>query len=264
MMDFKTLLLKHQALLAENQALKEENLALKARLGLAEPPESRIFSRREVQQDVSSSEPSLHLKDSANPTEKIRLFMSLFKGRDDLYAKRWESKEGRAGYAPVCLNEWKPGFCGKPEVKCASCAHRLYATLDEKVIEAHLRGKLVAGVYPLRQDEKCHFLAIDFDKDGWQEDVATLKDVCTAFDVPAAIERSRSGHGAHAWFFFADPVAASLARKFGSALLTHAMSQRHQIKFKSYDRFFPNQDTMPRGGFGNLIALPLQKAARAK
>jgi len=261
MMDFKTLLLKHQALLAENQALKEENLALKARLGLAEPPESRI-SQDEVQQDVSSSEPSLHLKYSANPTEKIRLFMSLFKGRDDVYAKRWDTKEGRAGYAPVCLNEWKPGFCGKPEVKCASCAHRLYATLDEKVIEAHLRGKLVAGVYPLRQDEKCHFLAIDFDKDGWQEDVATLKDVCTAFDVPAAIERSRSGHGAHAWFFFADPVAASLARKFGSALLTHAMSRRHQIKFKSYDRFFPNQDTMPRGGFGNLIALPLQKAAR--
>ncbi len=88
MMDFKTLLLKHQALLAENQALKEENLALKARLGLAEPPESRISQEEEVQQDVSSSGPSLHLKDSANPTEKIRLFMSLFKGRDDLYAKR--------------------------------------------------------------------------------------------------------------------------------------------------------------------------------
>lgn len=260
-MDFQTLLRKHQALLAENKALKEENLSLKARLGLAKPPESRSYQEG-VEQDASRSEPSFHLEARANPTEKIRLFMSLFKGRDDLYAKRWESKEGRAGYAPVCLNEWKPGFCGKPEVKCASCAHRLYATLDEKVIEAHLRGKLVAGVYPLRQDEKCHFLAIDFDKDGWQEDVATLKDVCTAFNVPAAIERSRSGHGAHAWFFFADPVAASLARKFGSALLTYAMSQRHQIKFKSYDRFFPNQDTMPRGGFGNLIALPLQKAVR--
>ena len=105
----------------------------------------------------------------------------------------------------------------------------------------------MAGVYPLRQDEKCHFLAIDFDKDGWQEDVSTLQDVCTAFAVPAAIERSRSGHGAHAWFFFADPVPASLARKFGSALLTRAMRERHQIKFKSYDRFFPNQGTMPKG-----------------
>jgi hypothetical protein len=123
-------------------------------------------------------------------------------------------------------------------------------------------GRLVAGIYPLLQDEKCHFLAIDFDKDGWQLDVAAVRDVCKAFDVPVAIERSRSGHGAHAWYFFTNPITASLARRFGSALLTYAMSQRHQIKFKSYDRFFPNQDTMPRGGFGNLIALPLQKAAR--
>jgi superfamily II DNA or RNA helicase len=260
-MDFKTLLQKYQALLAENQALKEENLSLKVRLGLAEPLESQS-SPEEVQQEASRPEPSLYLNDGANPTEKVRLFMSLFKGRDDVYAKRWEGREGRAGYAPVCLNEWKPGFCGKPEVKCAFCKHKSYAPLDARVIEAHLRGNLVAGIYPLRQDEKCHFLAIDFDKDGWQEDVSTLKEVCTAFAVPVAVERSRSGHGAHAWFFFADPVAASLARKFGSALLTCAMSQRYQIKFKSYDRFFPNQDTMPKGGFGNLIALPLQKAAR--
>ena len=190
--------------------------------------------------------------------------MSFFKGREDVYAKRWESKEGRSGYAPVCLNEWNPGLCGKPEVKCAFCKHKAYAALDEKVIEAHLRGNLVAGINPLRLDEKCHFLAMDFDKDGWQQDVSTLREVCTAFAVPVAIERSRSGHGAHAWFFFTYPVAASLARKFGSALLTYAMSQRYQIKFKSYDWFFPNQDTMPKGGFGNLIALPLQKAARQK
>ena len=259
---FQDVASKASGLARRKPGIERREPRLEGPAGSGRTSESRISQEEEVQQDVSSSEPSFHLKDSANPTEKIRLFMSLFKGRDDLYAKRWESKEGRAGYAPVCLNEWKPGFCGKPKVKCASCAHRSYATLDEKVIEAHLRGKLVAGVYPLRQDEKCHFLAIDFDKDGWQEDVSTLKDVCTAFDAPAAIERSRSGHGAHAWFFFADPVAASLARKFGSALLTYAMSQRHQIKFKSYDRFFPNQDTMPRGGFGNLIALPLQKAAR--
>ena len=260
-MDFKTLLRQHQALLSENRALKEENLSLKVRLGLAEPLESRS-SPEEVQQEASRSEPSFHLNDGANPTEKVRLFKSLFKGREEVYAKRWEGREGRAGYAPVCLNEWKPGFCGKPEVKCAFCKHKSYAPLDGKVIEAHLRGNLVAGIYPLRQDEKCHFLAMDFDKDGWQQDVSTLKYVCTEFAVPVAVERSRSGHGAHVWFFFVDPVAASLARKFGSALLTYAMSQRYQIKFKSYDRFFPNQDTMPKGGFGNLIALPLQKAAR--
>ncbi len=157
---------------------------------------------------------------------------------------------------PVCLNEWKPGFCGKPEVKCASCEHRSYAALDEKVIEAHLLGALVARVYPLRQDGKCHFLAIDFDKDGWQEDVSTLREVCTAFAVPAAIERSRSGHGAHTWFFLAEPVAASPARKFGSALLTCAMNERHQIKLKSYHRFFPHQDTKPNANGGRRFASP--------
>ncbi|MEW6657110.1 MAG: DEAD/DEAH box helicase family protein [Thermodesulfobacteriota bacterium] len=259
-MDFKTLLQKHQALLAENQALKEENLSLKVRLGLVEPPERR-FSQEVFKRDLSPSAPSVTLK-ATTPAEKVQLFMSLFKGRDDVYAKRWESKEGKSGYAPVCLNEWAAGFCRKPEVKCISCEHRSYAALDGKVIEAHLRGNLVVGIYPLRQDEKCHFLAIDFDKDGWQQDVSILRGVCLAFAVPVGIERSRSGHGAHAWFFFTDPVGASLARKFGSALLTCAMTRCHQIKFKSYDQLFPNQDTIPKGGFGNLIALPLQKTAR--
>jgi hypothetical protein len=261
-MDFQTVLRKYEALLAENKMLKEENLSLKIRLGLVEPLETRP-SPEGVQQEVSPTKPSLHLNAKADPTEKIRLFMSLFRGRDDLYAKRWESKDGsKSGYTPVCLNERKPGFCRKFSVKCASCEHRSYASLDEKVLEGHLRGTLVAGIYPLCQDERCHFLAIDFDKDGWQQDVSTLRDVCTVFDVPVAIERSRSGHGAHAWFFFANPIPAGLARKFGSALLTCAMSERHEIKFKSYDRLFPSQDTMPKGGFGNLIAMPLQKAPR--
>ena len=117
-------------------------------------------------------------------------------------------------------------------------------------------------MYPLRQDETCRFLVIDFDDEGWQKDVSTLRDICKDFDIPVAVERSRSGNGAHAWFFFTDPLSASIARKFGTALLTYAMSKRHEITFKSYDRFFPNQDTMPKGGLGNLIALPLQKKAR--
>jgi len=112
-------------------------------------------------------------------------------------------------------------------------------------------------------NETCHFLAIDFDDEGWQKDVSTLRDVCSSFNIPIAVERSRSGNGAHVWFFFEQPILASLARRFGSAMLTYAMSKQHDIPFKSYDRFFPNQDTMPKGGFGNLIALPLQKAARA-
>ena len=261
MIDFKTLLQKHLALLAENKALKQENEALKTRLGIACPLESRP-SPEGVQQYAAQAGPSCQFKAVMDSKDKIRLLMSLFKGRDDLYAKRWESMDGKFGYAPVCLNEWKRGLCAKPVIKCALCKNRSYAPLDEKAIEAHLMGQLVAGIYPLRLDEKCHFLAMDFDKDDWRQDVATLRDVCTAFSIPLVIERSRSGNGAHAWFFFTEPTAASLARKFGFALLTNAMSQRHEIKFKSYDRFFPNQDTMPKGGFGNLIALPLQKAAR--
>lgn len=261
-MDFETLLRKHDGLLAENEALKEENLSLKIRLGLAEPLE-RTPITKSVCQEASLTESFSLLTAKADPAEKIRLFMSLFKGREDIYAKRWESKDGaKAGFTPACLNERKPGLCRKFKVKCASCSHRSYAPLDQNVVDAHLRGIIIAGVYPLLQDETCHFLAIDFDKEGWQEDASTIRDVCGAFNIPLAFERSRSGQGAHAWFFFTDPVSASLARRFGSALLTHAMSKRHEIKFKSYDRLFPNQATMPRGGFGNLIALPLQKEAR--
>jgi len=261
-MDSETLLRNYQALLSENKALKEENLSLKLRLGLVAPLESKV-SPEQIQPDFSPEASSSPFDVNANPAEKIRLFMSLFKGRDDVYAKRWESKDGaRSGYSPTCRNEWERGLCRKPRIKCASCEHRSYAPLDEEAVDAHLRGKLIAGIYPLCLDEKCHFLAIDFDKDGWQPDVSTLRAVSAAFSVPVAIERSRSGHGAHAWFFFTAPIAAGLARKFGSALLTNAMSERHEIKFRSYDRFFPNQDTMPKGGFGNLIALPLQKEAR--
>ena len=107
-------------------------------------------------------------------------------------------------------------------------------------------------------------MAIDFDDDGWQQDVTVLKDVCLEFAIPVAIERSMSGNGAHAWFFFETNVPAVTARRFGSALLTHAMEKRHEIRFKSYDRLFPNQDFMPKSGLGNLTAAPLQMMARKK
>jgi len=197
-----------------------------------------------------------------SPQEKIVLFKTLFAGRDDVYARRWENKKGEKGYVPVCRNEWKAGLCRKPHIKCADCAHRLYETLTDQVIEEHLRGNTVIGVYPLLTDETCFFLAIDFDKDGWQSDVTAFRLACQSLNIPVALERSRSGNGAHAWFFFEKPLSASLARKFGSVLITHTMSRRHDISFKSYDRLFPNQDTLPKGGLGNLIALPLQKKAR--
>ena len=251
--DNKELFEKYHKLLAENKTLKEENEVLKARFGLNE---SHYQNR--IEQGVATP------YSITNSAEKISLFMSLFKGRDDVYAKRWQSNDGRSGYAPVCLNEWQSGLCRKPAVKCFNCQHKSYDVLDEKVIEAHLRGSIVAGIYPMCQDDMCHFLAIDFDDDGWHKDISTLREVCFVFNVPVAIERSRSGSGAHAWFFFENRIPAHLARKFGSALLTYSMGRRHEITFKSYDRFFPSQNTMPKGGFGNLIALPLQKKARER
>jgi hypothetical protein len=200
---------------------------------------------------------------NADEGEKIKLFMSLFKGRDDVYARRWENKKkGTCGYSPSCLNEWQPGLCVKPKGTCTGCIHKAYAALTEKVIDDHLRGKIVAGIYPMLPDETCWFLAIDFDDGEWQKDISVLREVCAEFAIPVAIERSRSGNGSHAWLFFKGPIAASLARKFGTSLLTYSMQNRHEITFKSYDRFFPSQDTMPKGGLGNLIALPLQKEAR--
>ena len=201
---------------------------------------------------------------NASPNvEKVALFQSLFRGRTDTYARRWESKDGqKAGYSPACENEWVRFVCGKPKMKCTDCKNRALIQLDESAMTRHLSGREVVGVYPMLPDETCLFLATDFDGDGWQKDAAAFRDICKQSNVPIAVERSRSGNGAHAWMFFNEPIAASTARRLGTALLTLAMNNRHEIKFSSYDRFFPNQDTMPKGGFGNLIALPLQRIPR--
>lgn len=268
-MNYEELYTKYQTLLAENIGLKTEIKRLKAQLGISEPEETVI-------NEINTGIAQIQISDKHNNTKelnnklnnysenkaKIELFMSLFRGRDDVYAKRWENKAAKSGYAPVCLNEWNPGVCHKPKIKCSACSQKLYAKFDEKVVENHLRGNMVVGIYPMCLDEMCYFLAIDFDDAGWQKDVSLLRAVCNEFEIPYAVERSRSGNGAHIWFFFEDKVPSALARKFGTALLTYAMSKRHEIKFKSYDRFFPNQNTMPKGGFGNLIALPLQMDAR--
>lgn len=110
-------------------------------------------------------------------------------------------------------------------------------------------------------DETCLFLCADFDEESFKEDVSAFRKTCEEFDIPVSIEISRSGNGPHAWIFFDKPISASIARKLGSGILTRTM-EKSNLSFKSYDRFFPNQDTMPKGGFGNLVALPLQGNAR--
>ena len=199
-----------------------------------------------------------------SPTrDKIDLFRTLFCGRADVYPRRWENAgKGKAGYAPVCANEWKPGVCHKPRVRCGACPNQAFVPVTDEAIEGHLRGRHTLGVYPMLGDDTCRFLAADFDKETWRRDAGAYLAACRAKGVAASLERSRSGNGAHVWFFFEEPVAASLARRLGAHLLTEAMERNPDIGFRSYDRFFPSQDTLPQGGFGNLIALPLQGVPR--
>jgi superfamily II DNA or RNA helicase len=196
--------------------------------------------------------------------EKVALFRSFFRGREDVFPKLWaNSKTGKKGYAPACGNEWVRGVCEKPRVRCGECPSQAFVSVSDQVILDHLQGRHVIGCYPLLPDETCWFVAADFDKAEWRADVSAFVATSGELGVPVAVERSRSGNGAHAWFFFSSPVPASEARRMASFLLTETMSRRHELSMESYDRLFPNQDTMPRGGFGNLIALPLQHSPRA-
>jgi hypothetical protein len=200
-----------------------------------------------------------------SPERKVALFASLFRGRADVFPRRWEKPgKGRSGWAPRCSNEWAQGVCAKPRVKCGECSHQAFLAPAEPELLAHLQGRQVMGVYPLLTDDTCWLLAIDLDGGTWQADVAALREVCRELGVPPAVERSRSGDGAHLWFFFIAPVSAALARRFGLMLLTEAMGRCSTLGMASYDRLFPSQDTLPRGGFGNLIALPLQHEARKR
>jgi len=202
---------------------------------------------------------------------KIPLFRSLFRGRDDVYPRRFESRRtGRSGYQPACANEWVRGLYEKPRVKCAECPNRRFLAVTDEAIRWHLSGRddsgrdFVMGVYPMLQDETCFFLAADFDKAHWHEDVVEFLKTCDRMNLPGTLERSRSGKGGHVWLFFEQAIPATLARQLGSHLLTETMERRPEMGLDYYDRFFPNQDTLPQGGFGNLIALPLQKGPRQR
>jgi superfamily II DNA or RNA helicase len=243
---------QEKAEIDERMAALEKDL--RAKVAVTEQPKSQLNA-------VTMSSPT---------ADKIALFRALFRGREDVLPRRWENlKTGKAGYAPMCRNEWVRGVCGKPQVKCGECSNQAFVPFSEDVARAHLSGKaqgstgdFTVGVYPMLPDETCWFLAADFDKKSWRQDVAAFRDAARAKGVPVGIERSRSGNGAHAWIFFSEPVPASEARRLGALLITATMDRNPDIGFDSYDRFFPSQDTMPSGGFGNLIALPLQRGPR--
>jgi superfamily II DNA or RNA helicase len=236
-----------EARLAELDRLRES-----AVLRLAELTQLRL-----TQEGIAGS------REGLSALAKARLFGDLFRGREDVFAVRWENTvKGRSGYSPRCANEWKPGICGKPKVRCGACERQAFLPLDVHQLLAHLRGHQVVGIYPLLADDSCRLLAIDLDGGSWRADANVLLEECRALAIEPAVERSRSGDGAHVWFFFTDPVPAADARRLGFAILTGAMARGATVGVESYDRLFPSQDVLPVGGFGNLIALPLQRGAR--
>nr|MDA8219131.1 hypothetical protein [Dehalococcoidales bacterium] len=263
--------------LAEIERLREENAQLKVRLGLERAVGQEAGGGSEHTADAHSRPDDHAVLPAAQPTsggpaavtassaaaDKIALFGSLFRGRDDVYAVRWESRTGeKSGYAPACRNERDRSLCRKPAVKCAHCPNRDLLPFTDAVIHGHLSGKHTVGIYPLLKDDTCWFLAMDLDSEEWADNAAVLLDVCDESGVPAVLERSRSGNGGHVWVFFDRPVAAATARRLGSMLLSASMERAYHSTLDAFDRLFPSQDTLPRGGFGNLIALPLQKRLR--
>lgn len=265
------LLTRYNKLLRQYEVLHKENEVLRSLLKI-HGVEYETRMKEDMNKPIYSlvSVPTITL----SIDERIRLFQSLFKGREDVFARRWFSKiTGKSGYQPVCINEWKQGICDKKKYRCAMCPNRSFAPLTTQDMYRHLEGKDeyccdVVGLYAIMQDNNCAFLCADFDdkncKYGYKEDVLAYVGVCREWLIPYAIERSRSGNGAHVWIFFEAPLPASKARRLGNAILTEAMTRNGQMSFNSYDRFFPNQDYLPEGGFGNLVALPLQGQARRK
>jgi len=237
----------------ELERLRKENAELRRRLGISvsEPTHNYETKLEQRRLDVG---PIASLTADSPTADKIALFQNLFRGREDVYAVFWTNeRSGKKGYSPALEDPWNSGK-GKP---------KKYLPLTERVIHDHLVGKKIIGCYPLLKDNSCWFLACDFDEDGWVLDSLAFLDVCKRFEVPAYLERSRSGRGGHVWIFFSSPVSAIMARQLGMRLLRETMNVRAEVDLASYDRFFPNQDFVPSGGFGNLIALPLQKKSRA-
>jgi hypothetical protein len=188
------------------------------------------------------------------PEEKVAFFGALFAARTDVYATRWDNpRTGQKGWLPAVRGGWR---------RSLRHSERDYLPLTPQVLEAHLSGEIHVGLYPLLDGDRCWWLAADFDGDAAMLDALNYIKAARAAGVPAGLEVSRSGTGAHCWIFFTAPVPAEVARRLGTSLLREAMTLRGQMSLASYDRLFPSQDTLPASGVGNLIAAPLYGKSR--
>ena len=232
--------------LAQVEELRAENARLRGLLGLdGRDPDAHSMAWTPT---LFNQPTEMSTFDAAAPlATKLALLRSLFGARSEVFATRWENAtSAKSGWSPAVRGGWSKGRSNKD-----------YLPLTDEVFARHLRGEMTIGIYPLLPGDACTLQACDFDGGTWALDALAYLDACHAAGVPAALERSRSGNGAHVWVFFDGPVPAATARSLGTSLLREAMTARAELELASYDRFFPSQDFMPKGSLGNLIALPL-------
>jgi hypothetical protein len=209
-----------EASLAEVKRLREENARLRSFLIERSIQIPEIPSTPQNPQTISAA-PDVCRSAFGTAEQRIELFSSLFRGRDDVYAIRWENADGRSGYMPKADRDWTSYLRAKDkDRKKVDRQTRKFRPLTRNVLRGHLVGDHTVGIYPLLQDETCWFLAVDFDKRTWQTDAAAFLAPCREMNVPAVLERSRSGNGGHVWVFFNRAIPATTARKLGCAILT--------------------------------------------
>jgi hypothetical protein len=233
----------------ENIRLRDENARLRRLLTVHSIPIPQLAPENPPPTKPVETAPPVNREERAR--KRIALFRSLFRGREDVYARRWENADGRSGYMPAAVKDWNAINKSRPEDrKKVDRKTRKFLPVTDAVIENHLLGNETVGVYPLLPDERCWFLAADFDKKTWEYDSQAFLQTCQELSVPAALERSRSGKGGHIWIFFDRALPAITARKLGCVVLTRAMERRHQLGLDSYDRFFPTRTRCRREGSG--------------
>ncbi len=260
------------------RSLQKENNMLKSQLQRAGIPfeVDDVFTEKIIKKEEYDLDQGSRIQSHFIDDKQVKLFFSMFWGREDVYAKR--AKNGN--YYPQCINRWNelcPAFNGG-KIKCDECENKNWSRLSVEIVKRHLLGYKedgtdVIGIYPLLADATCRFIVFDFDnhaKDAektdfantdeeWHEEVDALRLMCIKNGIVPLVERSRSGKGAHVWIFFKNKISASIARNFGYMLLNKGAASINLKTFHFYDRMYPSQDTS--SGIGNLIALPLQGQA---